>query len=504
MSELSALTGSEGYGGRFDDMGKPYKDEDGIEYQYKPVNFYDSTDVGADELFMSPESQAAVRAFQNTWSEGDKAYKEAQAAGDQAGMEAAQKMMNDAHAGADGERAKYGYQGGANGGAYNPLAGTTPGQGTAGKADTFTIDSAPEYISKNQQIIDAALEQIRSRPAFSYDPETDPAYQQYKDQYTRQGKLAMEDTLGQVSARTGGLASSYAGSAAQQSYNQYMSALSDKIPELQRLAYEKYRAEGDDMRADLNMILNKEQMERSAFESDRGQFNTEQNFKYGLWSDQKDREYRADETAYQRTMDADKLAYDRGRDQADDQWRQTKWDYGVQQDALAREDQDRQEAVSRIDTYLQAGGAVDGIQPELLEQSGFSDVEINALAAYYAKLNSQSDQEFNAKMAANQAKGKSGGGTEDTESAAYTDVAKKAAKYDEPEEAKGYLERMVDSGAIRPEEAAYIYQVLLGGEPAEPEEEIQEAAGPWASQIAQGGLLTGGNPAMDIFKKKFK
>lgn len=271
-------------------MGKPYKDED---YQYKKVDFYDSTDVGADEKLLSPESQATVRGFQDTWAEGDKAYKEAQAAGDQAGMDAAQKIMDEAHAGAEEERAKYGYQGGANGGAFNPLAGATPGQGTAGKTDTFTYDSAPEYLSKNQELIDAALKKIMGRAAFSYDPETDPSYRQYKDQYTRLGEQAMEDTLGQVSARTGGLASSYAGSAAQQSYNQYMSALAGKIPELRQLAYEMYRDEGNDLRSDLNMLLNMEQMDRSAFESDRGQYNTDRSFAYGAWSDQQERDYRA-------------------------------------------------------------------------------------------------------------------------------------------------------------------------------------------------------------------
>lgn len=448
---------------------------------YKPKGSY--LDAGLSEA-----DKAAVDDLGRQWQE----Y---QAAGDQEGM-------NRVHQEAQGIRGKYGYSGGEDGSEYR----TVPG-GTAGKGDTFTYDSAPEYMSKKQAIIDAALEQLRSRPAFSYDPEQDPTYQQYKEQYTRQGKLAMEDTLGQVSARTGGLASSYAGSAAQQSYNQYMAALSDKIPELQRLAYEKYRAEGDDMRADLNLLLNMEQMERSAFESDRGQFNTEQNFKYGLWSDQKEREYRADQTAYQRTMDADRLAYDRGRDQVDDQWRQTQWDYGVQQDALAREDQDRQEAVSRIDAYLQAGGAVDGIPLELLRQSGFSDMEINALAAHYAKLNSQSDQEFNAKMAASQAKGKGGDEDEieDTESAAYKDVTKKALSYDTPEEAKRYLERMVDAGAITPKESAYIYQVLLGGEiGGDQDAGGPEAPRPTASQQVMGEFMAGDNPAMNIYKKKFK
>jgi hypothetical protein len=35
------------------------------------------------------------------------------------------------------------------------------------------------------------MSQIQNRPAFSYDVNSDALYQQYKDQYIRQGKLAM-------------------------------------------------------------------------------------------------------------------------------------------------------------------------------------------------------------------------------------------------------------------------------------------------------------------------
>ena len=93
----------------------------------------------------------------------------------------------------------------------------------------------------------AALEQAaasRSRLAdwdsFSYDPEEDPLWAQYQNAYTRGGQRAMQDTLGQMAARTGGLASSYAGTAAQQSYNNYMSQMADKLPELQQAAYQRY------------------------------------------------------------------------------------------------------------------------------------------------------------------------------------------------------------------------------------------------------------------------
>lgn len=52
-------------------------------------------------------------------------------------------------------------------------------------------------------------------------------YRGLQRDYQQQGQQAMKDTLGQVAARTGGMASSYAITAANQSYNNYMKTLED-------------------------------------------------------------------------------------------------------------------------------------------------------------------------------------------------------------------------------------------------------------------------------------
>ena len=54
---------------------------------------------------------------------------------------------------------------------------------------------------------------------------TGNAYKGLQRDYQQGGQMAMKDTLGQVAARTGGMASSYATSAANQSYNNYMQGL---------------------------------------------------------------------------------------------------------------------------------------------------------------------------------------------------------------------------------------------------------------------------------------
>lgn len=88
---------------------------------------------------------------------------------------------------------------------------------------------------------------IDNREKFSYDVNGDALYQQYKDQYINQGKMAMMDTMGQAAAMTGGYGNSYAQSVGQQAYQGYMQQLTDKIPELYSLALDKYNSEGQDL-----------------------------------------------------------------------------------------------------------------------------------------------------------------------------------------------------------------------------------------------------------------
>ena len=96
---------------------------------------------------------------------------------------------------------------------------------------------------------DAELERlyaaITGRPAFSYDPASDPVYNSYAQSYRRRGRLAMRDTMGQAAALTGGYGSSYAQSVGQQQYDSYLQSLGEALPELYGMAWQRYNAEGD-------------------------------------------------------------------------------------------------------------------------------------------------------------------------------------------------------------------------------------------------------------------
>lgn len=94
------------------------------------------------------------------------------------------------------------------------------------------------------------LDQYENRGPFSYDFNSDALYNQYKDQYIQQGKMAMMDTMGQAAAMTGGYGNSYAQTVGQQAYNQQLSQLNNVMPELYQMAYDRYAQEGQDL---LNM-----------------------------------------------------------------------------------------------------------------------------------------------------------------------------------------------------------------------------------------------------------
>lgn len=87
-----------------------------------------------------------------------------------------------------------------------------------------------------------ALDELTSPTPFTYDYTADPAYQAYRKEYVREGRRAAEDAMGAYAAMTGGVPSTAAVTASQQAGDYYGAKLSDKIPELYRLAYDMYEA----------------------------------------------------------------------------------------------------------------------------------------------------------------------------------------------------------------------------------------------------------------------
>jgi hypothetical protein len=114
------------------------------------------------------------------------------------------------------------------------------------------------YQSRWDDELTSLYDQIRNRKKFSYDMGTDPLYQQYREQYQRLGRLAMQDTMGQAAALTGGYGSTYGEQVGQQAYNAYLQNLNDIVPQLQQQAYQRYQDEGTDLYNQYSIVKGRE------------------------------------------------------------------------------------------------------------------------------------------------------------------------------------------------------------------------------------------------------
>lgn len=201
--------------------------------------------------------------------------------------------------------------------------------------DTHNAAKPLDYQSKYGSLAEEAANAWANRDKFTYDLNGDALYQQYKDKYIQQGRMAMQDTIGQASAMTGGYGNSYAATAGNQAYQASLQNLNDIVPQLYQMAYDQYKQEGQDMLNRYNLYNDMENQEYSRYRDtvsdwtsqrdylanaynnertyDRSVYDSDKNFAYGTWSD--DRNY-----AYQ--VERDRIA--------DEQWQKT-FDESVRQ-----------------------------------------------------------------------------------------------------------------------------------------------------------------------------
>jgi hypothetical protein len=148
-----------------------------------------------------------------------------------------------------------------------------------------------DYNSKWQGTIDDTINKILNREKFSYDLNGDALYQQYKDQYTTQGKLAMMNTMGQAAAMTGGYGSSYSQAAGQQAYQGYLQQLNEVVPQLYQMAYDRYNQEGQDMYSQYSMLSAQDQSEYGRHRDTVADYYTDRDYLTGIWNSERDFDY---------------------------------------------------------------------------------------------------------------------------------------------------------------------------------------------------------------------
>lgn len=117
------------------------------------------------------------------------------------------------------------------------VVNTAGGYYRKGNYGSFAVGSTDDYKDQMQ----GYLYQINNRKPFQFDLNNDALYQQYKDQFTKLGKAAMEDTMGQAAGLTGGYGSTYGQAVGQQQYQAYLDRLNEIVPDI----YAKQKSEWD-------------------------------------------------------------------------------------------------------------------------------------------------------------------------------------------------------------------------------------------------------------------
>lgn len=160
--------------------------------------------------------------------------------------------------------------------------------------------AAPTYANSFESRLNELYDKIANREKFSYDVGNDALYKQYAEQYARNGNQAMQDTMGQAAALTGGYGSSYGQNVGHQAYNAYMAKLNDMVPELEKRAHDRYQEEGDKMLSDYKLLGARADDEYQKYKD-----------AFSRWSAERDAAQQAADLAYQR-------AYQLNRDAVSD------------------------------------------------------------------------------------------------------------------------------------------------------------------------------------------
>ena len=187
------------------------------------------------------------------------------------------------------------------------------------KNEKETETKAPKYSSNYTSALKDNLTKVMSNGRFSYNADSDKLFGQYKDSYEKAGQKAMEDTVGNASLLTGGYANSYAVTAGQQAYNEYMQKLSDKIPELEQRAYERYRDDEDSAYRRLGTLMELENTDYGRYRDEVGDYNANRQFEYNKSKDeiaQKNRDQEFEREKFESDRKYARDVYENDRDYA--------------------------------------------------------------------------------------------------------------------------------------------------------------------------------------------
>lgn len=253
-----------------------------------------------------------------------------------------------------------------------------------------TLLNRGQFQYSNSDAYNQAMNALLNRDKFSYDLNGDALYQQYKDNYVTQGKMASADVMGQAAAMTGGYGNSYAATVGNQAYQGYLQGLNDIVPELYQMALDRYNSEGDRLTQNFSVLSADRDTERGEFNDETSRLaanfdvlNSDKNTEYSLWADKRnqlvaDRGYYSD--AYNNAYNQDYTTWNDNRTYDTNQyWNEHNSGYQAEQDAIANELARKQIAA----TYAKAKTTTPSLDAEEYQEViqnciGYRDTEDDA------------------------------------------------------------------------------------------------------------------------------
>lgn len=207
-------------------------------------------------------------------------------------------------------------------------------------------EGRPTYTSEYEDIIKQKANKIANREDFSYDFNTDPLYQNYRDQYQRQAVLGQQGAMANAAALTGGYGSSYATQAGSLAYQDNMSQLNNVIPQLYQMAYDKYNTDLSNQRADLSMYQDLENNAYGRFRDNMSDWNNDRDYYTNYRNSERDFDFNNYRNNVADVQWADQMTYQNyadGRHQtSSDHWNKENLNYQKEQDKIAKKERDRE------------------------------------------------------------------------------------------------------------------------------------------------------------------
>lgn len=301
--------------------------------------------------------------------------------------------------------------------------------------------------------IDAMISKIQNRDAFEYDVDSDMLFQQYLASSMASGKTAMQDTLGQAAALTGGYGSTYATSAGNQAYNAYIQDAYNNLPEYYQMAMEAYQMEGEEMYNQLAMLgdADSREYERlfNAYSVNNDHAQDIYNKAYGEWQDSVSNAFNSAGLQLQEHGQLYDQAYNTYmalQDNAQNLYNNeyTKW-------------------ADEVSAAYKYAGMLNSDYWNNAELTQRKD-EFNAEMDYKKDALEWDQKQFDASM---QAKTDNSGevivtpsGEVDVDNIPST-ISKKASSFDNNGDLEAYLDNQVNSGALTEAEADYLYSTNM-------------------------------------------